>query len=373
MKKMFSFLLASLFLGTFILYLHWQGGLVAISWRDYQLETTVGILFLMLVISLSIFKILTQILYFTFNWRKYNQARHRKKIPEVILTILTSLERGLPKIALEKAKFIQKYSPTAGLGEYFETLALIALNDDEQAKIIFKIMTTFKGVEYLGWQGLARLSLKNDRPAQAQAYAEKALQYFPNSPYALKMIHEQAQALGDYKKAEHALGQLKKIGYFEEDLLREKKGALLAGWAKSLDSQQSHKEALSRAKKAYRIHPGVEEGKILAELHVKLNHRWRAQFLIKRLWKLSPDQELCQLYIQAINPETPLKAYEAIQKLTAQNQEHEISLIVLAEAAHKARLWGATEEYLHQLAKVTKDPTTVNTLEKKLSGYNALN
>ena len=373
MKKIFSFLFASLFLGTLMLYLHWQAGFVTISWRDYQLETTFGILFLLLFISLSMLKILAQILHFILNWRKYNQARHRKKIPEVILNVFMALERGLPKIALEKATFIQKHSSIAGLGEYFEAMALMALNDDEQAKTIFKIMTTFKGVEYLGWQGLARLSLKNDHQAQAQAYAEKALQYFPNSPWALKTIHEQAQMLGDYKKAEQALEQLKKIGYFEEELLREKKGALLAGWAKSLEGQQSHKEALSRARKAYRIHPGTEEGKILAELHVKLKHRWRAQFLIKRLWKLLPDEDLLQLYLQVTKPETPLKAYEEIQKLTAQNQDHEVSLVALAEAAHKAHLWGATEEYLHQLAKITKDPTKINILEKKLSGYHSLN
>lgn len=373
MKKILSFLLTSLFLGSLILYLHWQGGIVAISWRDYQLETTVGILLFMLVIFISIFKILAQLLHFIFNWRKYTQARHRKKIPEVILTIFTALERGLPKIALEKAKFIQKHSPIAGLGEYFEAMALMALNDDEQAKTIFKIMTTFKGAEYLGWQGLARLSLKSDRQAQAQAYAEKALHYFPNSPWALKTIHEQAQALGDYKKAEDALEQLKKMGYFEENLLKEKKGALFAGWAKSLEGQASYKEALSRARKAYRIHPGIEEGKILAELHIKLNHRWRAQFLIKRLWKLSPDEDLLKLYVQVTKPETSLKAYEAIQKLTSHNQEHEVSLIALAQAAHKAQLWGATEEYLHHLAKVTKDPSKLSLLEKKLSGYSALN
>src|SRR5690606_26001083 len=146
-------------------------------------------------------------------------------------------------------------------------------------------------------------------------------------------IYEQAQALGDYTKADHALGQLKKIGYFEETRLKEKKGALLADWAKSLEGQQSHKEALSRARKAYRIHPGVEEGKILAELHVKFNHRWRAQLLIKRLWKLAPDEELLQLYRQTIKPSTPLEAYEKIQKLTSRNQDHEASLIALAEAA----------------------------------------
>lgn len=373
MKKISFYLLISLFLGALILYLQWQAGPITLSWGDYQIETTAGILFLFLIIFFIIFNISSQFLSFIFNWRKYNQARHRKKIPEVILEIFTALERGLPKIALQKAKFIQKYSPIAGLGEYFEAIALMALNDDEQAKTIFKIMTTFKGVEYLGWQGLSRLSLKEDRQAQAQAYAEKALQYFPDSPCALKIIHEQAQSLGDYKKAEYALNQLKKIGYFGNDILKEKKSALFAGWAKSLEGQQSHKEALSRAKKAYRIHPGIEEGKILAELHIKLNHRWRAQFLIKHLWKRSPDQELLQLYIHAVKPETSLKAYEAIQKLTTHNQEHEISLIVLAEAAHKAHLWGATQEYLHQLAKVTKNPSMVKDLEKKLSEYNSLN
>lgn len=373
MRKLFSFLVTSIFLGIILLWLHWQGGPITINWRDYQLETTAEIIYLLFIISVIIFKVLAWILYFIFNWQKYNQARHRKKIPEEILNLFIALERGLPKIALEKAKFIQKHSPIAGLGEYFETMALITLNEEEQAKTIFKIMTTFKGIEYLGWQGLARLSLKNNRQAQAQAYAEKALQYFPDSPWALKMIHEQAQVLGDYKKSEDALERLKKIGYIDNTLLREKKGALLVGWAKSLEGQQALKEALSRAREAYKTHPGKAEGKILAELHIKLNHRWRALFLIKRLWKLAPDEELLQLYMQTIKPETPLKAYEALQKLTAYNKDHEVSLIALAEAAHKAHLWGATEEYLHQLAKVCKDPARINALEKKLSEYNSLN
>lgn len=373
MKKLFFLLGTSIFLSALLLWLHWQGGSITITWRDYQLETTAEIIFLLCVILVITFKFLARILHFIFNWRHYNQARHRKKIPEEIFNFFIALERGLPKSALEKAKIIQKYSPVVGLGEYLETKALMTLDEDEQAKTIFKIMTTFKGVEYLGWQGLARLSLKNDRQAQAQAYAEKALQYFPTSPWALRTIHEKAQALGDYKKSEEALERLKKSGYSDRTLLKEKKGALLAGWAKSLEGQHSLKEALSRAKKAYRTHPGKGEGKILADLHLKLNHRWRALFLIKRLWKQAPDDELLQMYIQALNPKTPLEAYKAIQKLTAHHPENEVSLIALAEMAHKAHLWGATEEYLHQLTKVCKDPATINALEKKLSEYNSLN
>ncbi len=370
MRKLSSFSLASLLLGVVIFFLHRYGGLITITWQDYQLEATAGILFFLLIVSLLAIKLCTNLLHFLFNWRKYHQKCHRNKIPEEIMSIFLALERGLPKIALEKAKLVQKYSPIQGLGEYFEAMALIALNDDEQAKMIFKVMTTYKKAEYLGWQGLARLSLKNDCPAQALAYTEKALQYFPHSPWALKTVHEQAQALGDYTKAEHALEQLKRLGYLEKTYLDEKKGALLTNWAKSLEGQHAYKEALSRARKAYRLHPGVEEGKILAELHIKLNHRWRAQFLIKRLWKLSPSEDLLKIYLQTITSKTALETYKAIQKLTSKNQDHEVSLIALAEAAHTAHLWGATEEYINQLARVTKDSVKVHSLEEKLSKNN---
>lgn len=370
MKRLSSFSLASLLLGAIVFSLHRYGGVITITWQDYQVETTSGILFFLLTVSVVVIKLSANLLHLLLNWRKYHQKRHRNKIPEEILSIFLALERGLPKLALEKAKFVQKYSPVQGLGEYFEAMALMALNDDEQAKIIFKVMTTYKKTEYLGWQGLARLSLKNDRPAQVLAYTEKALQYFPHSPWALKTVSEQAQVLGDYTKAEHALEQLRRLGYLEETHLKEKKSALLTNWAKSLESQHAYKEALSQARKAYRLHPGVEEGKILAELHVKLNHRWRAQFLIKRLWNLLPSEDLLKLYLQTITSKTALETYEAIQKLTSKNQDDEVSLIALAEAAHKAQLWGATEEYINQLARVTKDSIKVGNLEEKLSKNN---
>jgi len=326
-------------------------GAVTVVWRGWRLDTSVGLL-LVLVLALILLGVALWLIY---RWimgapgalmEGWGESRRRKGYRE--------LTQGLAAVAAGDGTEAQRHARRAEqlLSEPPLTLLLSAqaaqLNGDRDgANRAFKAMLEDDAMAFLGLRGLIAQSLRDGNQQQALSYAQRAFALRPQTPWVVHSLFDMQAQTGQWKAAQETLETGVRQKVVTADRSRTLRALLLVERSRAAENDGKDTEALAFAREAFGLAPErIAVVRRLAELQIKTGDSRRAMKTLEKGWSLAPHPDLAELYIKASGESDPLKRVGIVRKLAAQKPDDMESNLALARAALNAGLWGEARRYL---------------------------
>lgn len=326
-------------------------GAVTVVWRGWRLDTSVGLL-LVLVLALILLGVALWLIY---RWimgapgalmEGWGESRRRKGYRE--------LTQGLAAVAAGDGTEAQRHARRAEqlLSEPPLTLLLSAqaaqLNGDRDgANRAFKAMLEDDAMAFLGLRGLIAQSLRDGNQQQALSYAQRAFALRPQTPWVVHSLFDMQAQTGQWKAAQETLETGVRQKVVTADRGRTLRALLLVERSRAAENDGKDTEALAFAREAFGLAPErIAVSRRLAELQIKTGDSRRAMKTLEKGWSLAPHPDLAELYIKASGESDPLKRVGIVRKLAAQKPDDMESNLALARAALDAGLWGEARRYL---------------------------
>ena len=200
---------------------------------------------------------------------------------------------------------------------------------------------------FLGLRGLIGQALREGDQAQALAYAERAFQLRPQTPWVVHSLFDMQAQIGQWKAAQETLDTGLRRRVVTQDKGRTLKALLLVERSRTAERDGHAADALSLAREAFGLAPErIAVSSRLAELQIKAGDGKRAARTLERGWALAPHPDLAQLYLKASSESDPLKRVGVVRRLAERNPNDIESHLALAQASLDAGLWGEARRYL---------------------------
>jgi HemY protein len=326
-------------------------GAVTAEFRGWRLDTSVGALMVAIVIA-----ILVSIgLWLLYRWivgapgallEGWGDSRRRRGYRE--------LTQGLAAVAAGDGTEAQKHARKAEklLAEPALTLLLSAqaaqlTGDRDGAKRAFNAMLDDEQMAFLGLRGLIGQALREGDQAQALAYAERAFQLRPQTPWVVHSLFDMQAQIGQWKAAQETLDSGLRRKVVTSDKGRTLKALLLVERSRAAERDGSPADALALAREAFGLAPErIAVTQRLAELQIKNGDGKRALKTLERGWAVATHPDLAELYLKASGETDPLKRVGIARRLAGQNPGDIESHLALAQASLDANLWGEARRHL---------------------------
>jgi HemY protein len=326
-------------------------GAVTAEFRGWRLDTSVGALMVAIVIA-----ILVSIgLWLLYRWimgapgallEGWGDSRRRRGYRE--------LTQGLAAVAAGDGSEAQKHARKAEklLAEPALTLLLSAqaaqlTGDRDGAKRAFNAMLDDEQMAFLGLRGLIGQALREGDQAQALAYAERAFQLRPQTPWVVHSLFDMQAQIGQWKAAQETLDSGLRRRVVTQEKGRTLRALLLVERSRAAERDGSPADALALAREAFGLAPErIAVTQRLAELQIKGGDAKRALKTLERGWAVAPHPDLAELYLKASGESDPLKRVGIVRRLAGQNPGDIESHLALAQASLDANLWGEARRHL---------------------------
>jgi len=326
-------------------------GTVTAEWRGWRLDTTVGVVFIAVVVLI----LLSVALWLLYRWivgapgalfDSWGESKRRRGYQ--------ALTQGLAAVAAGDGAEAQKNARKAEqlLSEPPLTLLLSAqaaqlTGDRDGAKRAFNAMLDDEQMAFLGLRGLIAQSLRDGDQSQALAFAERAFKLRPQTPWVVHSLFDMQAQIGHWREALETLDAGLRRKVVTQDKGRTLKALLLVERSRAAERDGNDADALGLAREAFGLAPErIAVTGRLAELQIKAGDGRRAMRTLERGWALAPHPDLAALYLKASGENDPLKRVGVVRKLVAQKPDDLESNLALAQVALDASLWGEARRYL---------------------------
>lgn len=341
-------------------------GTVLLEWQGYRIETSVGILALVVFL----FAVVMAGLYATWRWfrRRPREWGMRRQIRRQEAG-LKALSDGLIAIAAGDADAARKQSRRAGSLLDHTPMALLLeaqtaqiAGDDAAARQSFEKMLNAPETEFLGLRGLIVDALRENDDARALSYARRAYALKPRTPWVLDTMISLHSRAGDWREAQRLVAESQKSRRDAGRSGNWQQAALLTERARAARAGGQLADAFAQARKANDLDPDlVPAADLVARLVAEDGRKRRARKMLEKSWARRPHPALMTTYLElAVDSKTPLERYKAVESITRSTREDRESRLALAEAALDAKLWG---EARMQLEALEAEPPTVRVFQ----------
>lgn len=335
-------------------------GAVMLRWEGWQIDTTVPVLILGLLVLAGLAVLLLRLIGFLVGLPRRLAARRRarrRRQGYVALTDgLAAVAAGNPVQAQRQAKRADALLKDPTLTALLAAQAAELTNDRDTARSQYKTMLDRPETAFLGLRGLLTLALKEGDSAAALDYARRAYAMNPdNGELAATLFDLQAKA-GLWTEAQGSLVGAARHGGFPPAEIQRKKAVVLTERAGLAAADNDRRAALKLAGQAVKIDPAFVPAALrLAGLLAEQGRQRKAAAVIQQAWRYEPHPDLYRAYAGLWPNEDPLARVRRVEKLATANSRHVESHLALGEAALDARLWGQARNHL--MAAVEQQPS----------------
>ncbi|HJQ57246.1 MAG TPA: heme biosynthesis HemY N-terminal domain-containing protein [Vineibacter sp.] len=326
-------------------------GAVTIQWSGWRLDTSVGIL--MIVVLLLC--VAAAALYTLWRWLLgaptaffdvWGESRRRKGY-RALTQGMVAVAAGDAGEAQRQARLAEKLLEEPPLTRLLSAQAAQLAGDREAAQRYFAAMLDEPGMAFLGLRGLLMQSLKDGDSTKALAYAEQAFQRRPDTPWVVRSLFDMQARAGKWREAQETLQAGIKRKIVEPERGRVLSALLLVERSRAAERGGGDQDALDHAKAALALAPErLPVAYRYAELLIKRGDARRAMKTIERAWPAAAHPDLAQLYLAAAGEKDPLKRVQALGRLTAANPDDLDSRVAQARECLEAQLWGEARRHL---------------------------
>jgi HemY protein len=326
-------------------------GTLTAEWQGWRLDASVGVV-LVAVIVLILVGIGLWLLY---RWitgapgallEGWGESRRRRGY-RALTQGLAAAAAGDGVEAQRNARKAEKLLAEPALTLLLSAQAAQLTDDREGAKRAFNAMLDDQQMAFLGLRGLIGQALREGDQAKALAYAERAFQLRPQTPWVVHSLFDMQAQIGQWKAAQDTLDTGLRRKVVTQDKGRTLKALLLVERSRAAEHDDNAGDALALAREAFGLAPErIAVTQRLAELQIKAGDGKRAARTLERGWALAPHPDLAELYLKASGETEPLKRVGVMRRLAAQNPDDIESHLALAQASLDAGLWGEGRRHL---------------------------
>ena len=354
MWRILLFLLGTLALAFFCIFLVEQHGLVSVSLgsRAYETSLPVGLLTLLAILVALYFCIRLLVFLLRLPLATFAMSRARRDAKG-----RTAISKGLVAVASGDLHAAARHAQAAERLAGHEPLALLLKAQTAQlsgnrmaAKEAFARMSEVADTRGLGLRGLfVEARRRGDHGAAHQHAAQAAALdvFLPWAHEATLMAQCQAR---DWMAALATLERNHRLGAMDAPDMRRAKAALLA--ARGLDLRDSQpQEALNAALKALKIDPGLTPAAVTAaSILFREGRKRRAVRIIESAWQKLPHPDLAEAYLALYPSASAVERVKHIARLAGLMPDHEEAKVALARAQLGARQFAEARQTLEPLA-----------------------
>lgn len=339
MIRLFIFAVVTLALGWGFSWLADRPGLIAITWQDQLIETSIIVAATAVVALLGavmfVWWLIQTIWTSPHSVRRYFRARKRDRGYQALSTGLIAAGAGNALLARKmtaRARGLLR-ADQEPLIHLLEAQTALIEGRHEEAREKFEKMADDPETRELGLRGLYMEARRLGANDAARQYAEAAVENAPYLPWAAEATLEYRCQAGRWEDAIRLLDQQRVANVIDKPKADRWKAVLLT--ARASDRLESDpKGAKEDAKAALKLAKDLVPAAIVgANAYLREDNLKRAAGLLEGVWKIEPHPQVAQLYVRARHGDSAadrmLRA-ERLEKLKPNNVE---SLLAMAQAA----------------------------------------
>ena len=326
-------------------------GRIAIDWQGWRIDTTVGVLVLIIVVLLVLAVVISRF------WGAIRRAPGRFLESRRINRRqrgYKALTQGMVAVAAGDAQEARRAARKADalLDEPPLTMLLSAQaaqlgGEETAARRYFEAMLDHPDTAFLGVRGLLMQAIKAGDKAEALRLAERAYRLRPETEWVVDQLFELQVESALWSEANETIATAIRRKTLPAAAARRRRAAVLVEHSRLAEAEGDLDTALSRAREAHDLDPGlIPATLVLARLFKAKDRAARAVRLIEEAWARGPTPELAAAYGALIVDTDPLARVKRFQRLFSFRPDHRESHIALAEASIAGRLWGEARKHL---------------------------
>jgi HemY protein len=341
MIRVVLFLAAVGILAVGVTWLADRPGEVAITWQGLQIETSVMVLVLAVVLSALSAVLLAWVL--ASLWRAPKRARHaldrrrRRTGQQAVTRGLVALGAGDAHAAAKYAKLAHRVAGEDPLSLLLRAQSAQMLGDRGGAESAFRSMVERPETRLLGLHGLYIEARRRNDALSARHFAEQAVKAAPAVPWAGQAVLEFRCADADWEGALAILDAHRQHGFIDKPTYERQGAVLLTARALALEEHDPGVAKLL-AVEATRFAPDLVPaaalaGRLLGEAG---ETRWAGKIL-QTAWRAHPHPLLAEAYADLRPGESARDRLARVRALVREPAGHVEGNLALARAALDAR------------------------------------
>jgi HemY protein len=327
-------------------------GKVAIHWQGYLLETSVGALVVIVLVTLGAFiiggRIFRDLMRIPERWARHKELQTGRKGRKALTSGLAAVASGDAVVAKKMALQTEATIVDPVLSHLLNAEALILSGETDAAETQFELLLGRDDTRVIGHRGLIEVALARGDWMRAYSRARQARPVMPKSPWLMSLLVDLAVRAGDLDEARQALDQAVRGKLITGNDATRRQASLLTALAYKAQRDGDAKQAQSLAEKALEHDAGFVPAAVLAARLLHATERAKsAERVIEKAWSLSAHPELVQVW-HDIAPDTTMRARWMERLKTLQPNSTDAAL-AYAAAAIEARLWNDARRELEAL------------------------
>ena len=327
-------------------------GEVEFTWQGYVIETSVGILLLIVATLMGAAAVSYRF------WRGMIQApgsllrarsgSRRESGYRALTNGMVAVAAGDPDAARRFAKKADALLDDPPLTMLLSAQAAQLTGDEQAATRYFEAMLDRRETEFLGLRGLINQALKRDDRVKALSLVDRARTLRPSTPWVHAAAFDLEVRQRKWSEAQTSLASAVKAGAIDATTGRRHKAAILIERSREAEAAGDAASAMEHAHKAAALMPDFTPAVIReARLLNRVGKGKQAIRLLEKAWTQAPHQSLAQAFLEIAPPdESALDRVQRLDRLHRLRPEAPELLPVLGEVALAAELWGSARGHL---------------------------
>lgn len=297
------FLIKLMFFVAIVTWLSMRPGEVVINWNGYLVETTFGFLLaaglvicVLFALAYHFWRRLISVPKFV---RNYNLVRAREKGYQAVTKGLVAVAAGDPDAAAKQSRRASDLIPEAPLAGLLSAQSALLNGNHGRARVEFETLLEDKNAAFFGLRGLMNEAVKENDQEQALLLLRVAENLHPKRHWIVRALFDAETHACQWIAADKTLTKAVRLGVFDRETGNAHHQCLLVARAHAALSKGLDSQALSLAKKAYRLNEGyVPASTLYAKLLVKRKKNRQAIKVIEAAWAQKPHPDLANLWAQ---------------------------------------------------------------------------
>ena len=336
-------------------------GRVDITWQDWQIETSVGVLVGVVAIIALLAALLAVVVAalrrMPRNFRRRRAERRRRQGEAALTDGLVALAAGQAKQARRLALRAEALLDDTTVALLLAAEAATREGDAAAARRAYSVLLDRPEAAFLGLRGLIGQALRGGDDVAARNLAERARLSRPGAPWLVEALLVLLARAGDWNAADDLLASAARRRALPAERARHHRGVVLHQLSLAAERRADPRAAAALSAKAQSLAPDLAAPACHRARLLKVQgRRQTALKVIKRAWRSAPHPDLAELYLELQRDATPLARAAAIQRLAARNPEAMETRLAVAEAALAAQLWGEARRQLTLAAAEASAP-----------------
>lgn len=336
-------------------------GAVSMTWRGWQIETSVGVLIAAIAFAVVVILLIARLIAFvTGKVQAFTAARRERRVRRGLVRLgdgFAAVQAGQGQIARKLAKEAGSLLSDNPAVLMLRKDAAMLAGDTQELRLAAEAMLARPETELAGVRALAQKAMAEGDTAGALSQAKRALARKDAPGWALQIAVDMEVAAERWGDALSLLDEkLAREAYTATDLKRLR-SRLFTLLAQAALAQGDSNAAVSSAKKAMDIDDTNPAAVIVyARAMTAQGKGKKAAAAVERAWAIKPSGDLLAAYKGLVPGESALDWARRIDALAKMAPDHPETRLAVASASLDAELWGQTRNRLAGLTGTDAAP-----------------